>query len=306
MARPPSPYPRPGGVPRRVLTAVAPPAPAVASAPPAGAGLVRTAAQPVLPGRRTPTPLVLGRFRIVAVALLGLSTVFGVGAVVQRDDEIAQAAAATAQVERLNAVDAALTAAALGQDLTSPATAEAFNNRMITVYDALLDAAASGLDDIDSLKRVFAATTDFDKSVNAVLAQAQASQDETAAEAAYQTTTASLESNAKQPLAALIDEVRARAEAGPTAFRVLGLLLATLSAAAVLVVSVIGARRSHRLVNPWWVGSFLLHGGLIVQLATLGSAAGPTAVRLVGVVVTAAVALGFSLAGFRARLVEYR
>ncbi|MDR1513231.1 MAG: hypothetical protein LBS56_07090 [Propionibacteriaceae bacterium] len=89
--------------------------------------------------------------------------------------------------------------------------------------------------------------------------------------------------------------------AGP--LNAFAIVVAALAVASLLVVMVIAARRTHRVLNLWLLGAMAADGVLIVELAALGDA---SATMVIVVLLTGVAAIALSLNGFRSRLAEYR
>ncbi|MDR1265074.1 MAG: hypothetical protein LBK42_05785 [Propionibacteriaceae bacterium] len=307
---------RPGQPGRPVRTAAGPaaapssPAPAPAGAPApnpaAGAGLTRPQATGAVQ-RRRPTPGLLGRYRFWAVLWAGLTAVLAVVALAYGRAVADTAAQAAQRADRLEAAQTALTESALiVGDWTDPQASVDFNQQLDQAYAALLEAAATGPNQVAEVEAVFQAATAWDDSVNRWLVQAQTDPGALPDAAARSQAQSQLD-QAQGPLGDLYQNARRDAAAGGAGWlTILALISAGASIAVVLASLVAAAWRSHRFITPWWLVSLAAQGGMFVPLVALAAGRAPATVGIVAVAVLGLANLVSLLLGFRSRLREYR
>jgi hypothetical protein len=272
--------------------------------------LTRPSATPPAPAEKPlTTPALFDRFRLLGLVLTIVTTVFGITAVIHGDRLADRSEQATTQVQLLTDVDEALTAiAADPAQLAEPEAAASFDQQLDQVYDQLFTATAAGAsgDESTVLRTVFDATRDFDDTIDGLIVQAQTEGAE-AVTAAYGEATDQLQQQAQQPLEQLIDQTQVQAaNSRPIGLVALGLIAAGLSLGALLMTMIGGARRTHRVLNLWWVGAAAAETGLLVQIAALLTGVYPMTFRIVALTATGLIALTLQLLGFQSRLKEYR
>ncbi|MDR1806586.1 MAG: hypothetical protein LBR33_01490 [Propionibacteriaceae bacterium] len=90
------------------------------------------------------------------------------------------------------------------------------------------------------------------------------------------------------------------------AFGVLAIIVAGLTAILLVTAMVVAAKRTHRVITAWLLVALVAVAGLVVAAIMLTATGTPSALHVIFVLVTGAVAVACTLAGFRARLEEYR
>jgi hypothetical protein len=84
---------------------------------------------------------------------------------------------------------------------------------------------------------------------------------------------------------------------------ILAIVVASLAILMLVLVMLTTARRTHRVLNPWHLCALLADAGLIIELTALD---GSSAFQVILFIVTGMAAVVFGLAGFSARLEEYK
>jgi hypothetical protein len=249
----------------------------------------------------------LGRYRFWAVLWAGLTAVLAVVALAYGRAVADTAAQAAQRADRLEAAQTALTESALiVGDWTDPQASVDFNQQLDQAYAALLEAAATGPNQVAEVEAVFQAATAWDDSVNRWLVQAQTDPGALPDAAARSQAQSQLD-QAQGPLGDLYQNARRDAAAGGAGWlTILALISAGASIAVVLASLVAAAWRSHRFITPWWLVSLAAQGGMFVPLVALAAGRAPATVGIVAVAVLGLANLVSLLLGFRSRLREYR